>query len=99
MFQCGLLIPASETSELSVFNDIFLDIGDEQSLDNDLSTYSSHLLNMREMLVHANDRSLVLIDEFERGRSLRPEGLLPRRCWSNGRKKGALVSSRRIIPT
>lgn len=67
MFQCGLLVPAAETSEFSLFTSIFLDIGDEQSLDNDLSTYSSHLLNMKEILNHADDRSLVLIDEFGAG--------------------------------
>ena len=67
MFQCGLLIPASETSELSVFESLFLDIGDEQSLENDLSTYSSHLLNMREILNHSDDKSLILIDEFGAG--------------------------------
>jgi len=67
MFQCGLLIPASETSEFSVFESVFLDIGDEQSLENDLSTYSSHLLNMREILNHADDKSLILIDEFGAG--------------------------------
>ncbi len=48
MLQCGLLIPAGDGSEAGVFDDIFLDIGDEQSLENDLSTYSSHLLNMKQ---------------------------------------------------
>ncbi len=67
MFQCGLLIPASETSEFSVFESLFIDIGDEQSLENDLSTYSSHLLNMREILNQADDKSLILIDEFGAG--------------------------------
>lgn len=67
MFQCGMLVPAAETSEFSVFASLFLDIGDEQSLDNDLSTYSSHLLNMKEILNHADDKSLVLIDEFGAG--------------------------------
>ncbi|MEG1884927.1 MAG: Smr/MutS family protein [Alistipes sp.] len=67
MFQCGFLIPASENSELPVFQNIFIDIGDEQSIDNDLSTYSSHLLNMKNMLVGASDSTLVLIDEFGSG--------------------------------
>ncbi|MDD2288980.1 MAG: Smr/MutS family protein [Bacteroidales bacterium] len=67
MFQCGLLVPASETSEFSIFLSIFLDIGDEQSLDNDLSTYSSHLLNMKQILEKADERSLILIDEFGAG--------------------------------
>lgn len=67
MFQCGFLIPASEVSELPVFNSIFIDIGDEQSMDNDLSTYSSHLLNMKHMLAGASPTTLVLIDEFGSG--------------------------------
>lgn len=67
MFQCGFPVPASEVSELPVFSSIFIDIGDEQSIDNDLSTYSSHLLNMKHMLAGASDRMLVLIDEFGSG--------------------------------
>ena len=67
MFQCGFLVPASENSELPVFRSLFIDIGDEQSIDNDLSTYSSHLLNMKHMLAGASDRTLVLIDEFGSG--------------------------------
>ena len=67
MFQWGLLVPASEVSEFRIFDDIFIDIGDEQSLENDLSTYSSHLTNMKEVLLKANDNSLVLIDEFGTG--------------------------------
>ena len=67
MFQCGFPVPASEVSELPVFRSIFIDIGDEQSIDNDLSTYSSHLLNMKHMLAGASDRTLVLIDEFGSG--------------------------------
>lgn len=67
MFQCGFPVPASENSELPVFESLFIDIGDEQSIDNDLSTYSSHLLNMKHMLAGASDRTLVLIDEFGSG--------------------------------
>lgn len=67
MFQWGMLIPASEASELRIFKDLFIDIGDEQSLENDLSTYSSHLTNMKEMLLGADKDSLVLIDEFGSG--------------------------------
>lgn len=67
MFQWGLLIPAAETSELRIFKEMFIDIGDEQSLENDLSTYSSHLTNMKEMLQWADKDSLVLIDEFGSG--------------------------------
>ncbi|MFR9577704.1 MAG: Smr/MutS family protein [Rikenellaceae bacterium] len=67
MFQCGFLITASENSELPIFNSLYIDIGDEQSIDNDLSTYSSHLYNMRSMVAGACDKSLVLIDEFGSG--------------------------------
>ncbi|MDE5622985.1 MAG: endonuclease MutS2, partial [Alistipes sp.] len=67
MFQCGFPVPTSEISELPVFESIFLDIGDEQSIDNDLSTYSSHLLNMKHLLAGASARTLALIDEFGSG--------------------------------
>ena len=67
MLQTGFLIPASENSETGIFRSLFLDMGDEQSIDNDLSTYSSHLLNMKTMLRSADDKSLVLIDEFGSG--------------------------------
>lgn len=67
MFQWGLLIPSSEISEMLVFDEIFIDIGDNQSLENDLSTYSSHLSNMRDILDRATASSLVLIDEFGSG--------------------------------
>lgn len=67
MFQWGMLIPAAESSELTIFDDIFIDIGDNQSIENDLSTYSSHLLNMKNILDEASHNSLVLIDEFGSG--------------------------------
>ncbi len=67
MFQCGLLVPVSEISEFGIFDDIFIDIGDEQSIDNDLSTYSSHLRNMQTMVEHASSKSLFLIDELGGG--------------------------------
>jgi DNA mismatch repair protein MutS2 len=67
MLQCGFLIPVSESSEMRVFKKIFIDIGDEQSLENDLSTYSSHLTNMKVFLKHADNDTLVLIDEFGTG--------------------------------
>lgn len=67
MFQCGFLVPASENSELPLFRNLMIDIGDEQSIDDDLSTYSSHLLNMKNMLAGASNRTLVLIDEFGSG--------------------------------
>lgn len=67
MLQCGLPIPVSENSKTGLFHSLFMDIGDEQSIENELSTYSSHLTNMKQMLRHANDRSLILIDEFGGG--------------------------------
>ena len=67
MFQCGLPVPVSEISEFGVFEDIFIDIGDEQSIDNDLSTYSSHLKNMQAMIAHTTEKSLFLIDELGGG--------------------------------
>ena len=67
MFQCGFPVTAGEMSELPVFDSICIDIGDEQSMDNDLSTYSSHLMNMKSMLQAASSRTLVLIDEFGSG--------------------------------
>ena len=67
MLQCGLPIPVSERSTTGVFNNIMIDIGDEQSIENDLSTYSSHLMNMKQMMRHANDHTLLLIDEFGTG--------------------------------
>ncbi len=67
MLQCGLLVPMSENSEVGMYEHIFIDIGDDQSLDNDLSTYSSHLLNMKYFTRHANEKTLLLIDEFGTG--------------------------------
>ncbi len=67
MVQCGLLIPLKENSHVGIFSDIFIDIGDEQSIENDLSTYSSHLLNMKFFLKNCNEKSLLLIDEFGSG--------------------------------
>jgi DNA mismatch repair protein MutS2 len=67
MLQCGLSIPVSERSKTGVFQNIMIDIGDEQSLENDLSTYSSHLLNMKNMMKAANGNTIILIDEFGTG--------------------------------
>ena len=67
MFQWGMLIPTSETSEMMVFDRIMVDIGDDQSIDNDLSTYSSFLVNMKDMLTKADSKTLILIDEFGSG--------------------------------
>ena len=67
MFQWGMLVPTSETSELPIFDRISVSIGDNQNIENDLSTYSSFLADMRDMLAAADDRTLVLIDEFGSG--------------------------------
>ena len=67
MLQCGIPVPMRPNSHVGIFKSIFIDIGDEQSIDDDLSTYSSHLLNMKNMLKNADNRSLILIDEFGSG--------------------------------
>jgi DNA mismatch repair protein MutS2 len=67
MLQCGLLIPVKEHSEAGLFQDIMADIGDEQSIENDLSTYSSHLLHMKQFTTFADNKTLFLIDEFGTG--------------------------------
>jgi DNA mismatch repair protein MutS2 len=67
MIQCGLLVPLDVKSDVGVFHHIFLDIGDQQSIENDLSTYSSHLRNMRHFVDRANENTLVLMDELGAG--------------------------------
>ena len=67
MFQCGLLVPVDPMTKMGVFNSLFADIGDQQSLENDLSTYSSRLENAKVFLEKADPKTLVLIDEFGSG--------------------------------
>ncbi|MGM9797501.1 MAG: endonuclease MutS2 [Parabacteroides sp.] len=67
MLQCGLLIPLHERSRVGIFEQLFIDIGDEQSIENDLSTYSSHLTHMKYFVKHCDERTLLLIDEFGSG--------------------------------
>ena len=67
MFQSGLLVPMEEDSSIGLFKNIFIDIGDEQSIENDLSTYSSHLTSMKHFLEFAHRHTLFLIDEFGTG--------------------------------
>ena len=67
MLQCGLSIPVGDRSTTGLFNHIMIDIGDEQSIENDLSTYSSHLMNMKQMMRQADNKTLLLIDEFGSG--------------------------------
>ncbi len=67
MTQCGMLPTVYENSHIGIFKGIFIDIGDDQSIEDDLSTYSSHLRNMKHFLSHGNDATLILIDEFGGG--------------------------------
>lgn len=67
MFQCGIPVPVSESSKFGIFSKILIDMGDEQSIENDLSTYSSHLINMKNFVRYADSNTLVLIDEFGTG--------------------------------
>ena len=89
MFQWGMLIPTSETSEMLVFDRIMVDIGDDQSIDNDLSTYSSFLVNMKDMLAKADSRTLVLIDEFGSGTEPAAGGAIAEAILSELDKRGA----------
>ncbi len=89
MLQCGLLIPVSPDSVYKVFKNIFIDIGDEQSLENDLSTYSSHLLNMKYFLRNANEDTLILIDEFGTGTEPQLGGSIAEATLEQLNEKGA----------
>ena len=89
MFQWGMLIPTSEASEMLVFNRIMVDIGDDQSIDNDLSTYSSFLSNMKEMLAKADDKTLILIDEFGSGTEPAAGGAIAEAILSELDKRGS----------
>lgn len=88
MFQWGMLIPTSETSELPIFDRISVSIGDNQNLENDLSTYSSFLADMRNMLATADDRTLVLIDEFGSGTEPAAGGAIAEAILSELDKRG-----------
>lgn len=67
MVQCGIPIPLAENSKVGIFNNVFIDIGDEQSIENDLSTYSSHLTNMKFFVRNCDEKTILLIDEFGGG--------------------------------
>ena len=88
MFQWGMLIPTSETSELPIFDRIMVSIGDDQSIDNDLSTYSSFLADMKTMLESADSRTLVLIDEFGSGTEPAAGGAIAEAILSEFDKRG-----------
>lgn len=89
MLQTGLSIPVSGRSKCGVFKDIMIDIGDEQSLENDLSTYSSHLLNMKVMMRQACSQTLILIDEFGTGTEPQIGGAIAESVLGQFCKKGA----------
>ncbi len=87
MLQCGLLIPVHESSLTGCFESIFVDIGDEQSIENDLSTYSSHLLNMKYFLKNGNGKTLILIDEFGSGTEPKIGGAIAEACLEKFNKQ------------
>jgi DNA mismatch repair protein MutS2 len=89
MIQCGLLVPMADYSEAGIFDQLFIDIGDQQSLENDLSTYSSHLLSMKHFMKHCNSKTLFLIDEFGAGTEPRIGGAIAEAILANLNKKGA----------
>ena len=89
MFQWGMLIPTSETSEMMVFDRIMVDIGDDQTIDNDLSTYSSFLVNMKDMLAKADNKTLILIDEFGSGTEPAAGGAIAEAILCEFDKRGA----------
>lgn len=89
MLQCGLLIPVHESSHAGIFDSIFIDIGDEQSIEDDLSTYSSHLTNMKIMMKHCNERSLILIDEFGGGTEPQIGGAIAEAVLKRFNQKGS----------
>ena len=95
MLQCGLPVPVDESSHPGVFSDIMIDIGDEQSIENDLSTYSSHLVNMNQMMKQANPNSLLLIDEFGTGTEPQIGGALAQailKCFVKSQTYGIITT-------
>jgi DNA mismatch repair protein MutS2 len=89
MLQCGLLVPMRETSEAGIFSDIFIDIGDQQSIEDDLSTYSSHLVNIKNLLEVAGKQTLFLIDEFGAGTEPQSGGAIAEAVLEALNEKGA----------
>ena len=89
MLQCGLSIPVGDRSTAGIFDNIMIDIGDEQSLENDLSTYSSHLLNMKNMMRQSDGRTLILIDEFGTGTEPQIGGAIAEAVLEQLQRKGA----------
>src|SRR5690606_23310561 len=90
MVQCGMLVPMKDYSEMGIFKKMFADIGDQQSIEEDLSTYSSHLQNMKQILELADEHTLILMDEFGSGTDPKMGGAIAeailkdlnhRKCW------------------
>ncbi len=89
MLQCGLLIPVHESSRTGIFDHIFVDIGDGQSIENSLSTYTSHLTNMKYFVEHCNNRTLILIDEFGSGTEPQIGGAIAETLLDRFNRKGS----------
>lgn len=89
MLQCGLLIPVHESSRTGIFEHIFVDIGDGQSIENSLSTYTSHLTNMKYFVEHCNSKTLILIDEFGSGTEPQIGGAIAETLLDRFNKKGS----------
>jgi DNA mismatch repair protein MutS2 len=89
MWQCGLLIPVDDRSRAGIFGSIFIDIGDEQSIEDDLSTYSSHLTNLKVMMKQCGPESLILIDEFGGGTEPQIGGAIAEAVLKRFNLKGA----------
>lgn len=95
MLQCGLLPPVYDNSRMGIFRDIFIDIGDNQSIENELSTYSSHLRNMKQFLTRGGKRTLILVDEFGSGTEPQIGGALAQAILSefNGQKMWGVITT------
>lgn len=89
MLQCGLLVPMHASSRMGIFGKVLIDIGDEQSLENDLSTYSSHLSNMKLFVKQCDGKSLLLIDEFGSGTEPRIGGAIAEALLDHFNQKSA----------
>ena len=93
MAQCGLLLPVSDRSRVSVFNNILVDVGDEQSIQQRLSTFSSHMVNIIDIMKRADEKSLVLIDELGAGTDPVEGAALAVSIIENLRNKGAKIAA------
>lgn len=95
MFQCGLPVPVSDASRFGIFSKILIDIGDEQSIENDLSTYSSHLINMKNFIRYGDEKTLILIDEFGTGTEPMLGGAIAEailKCLNQNKVKGVITT-------